>query len=79
LETVMRGYVGKKGEIYVEKRARELVNLRPGDDLVVLVRGDELVIRRVPRLEDILRKRALAVISAEEVERISEEEQGRYK
>ncbi len=79
METVMRGYVGKKGEIYVEKRARELVNLRPGDDLVVLVRGDELVIRRVPRLEDILRKRALAVISAEEVERISEEEQGRYK
>jgi len=75
----MRGYVGKKGEIYVEKRARELVNLRPGDDLVVLVRGDELVIRRVPRLEDILRKRALAVISAEEGERISEEEQGRYK
>lgn len=79
MEAVMRGYVGKKGEIYVEKRARELVNLRPGDDLVVLVRGDELVIRRVPRLEDILRKRALAVISAEEVERISEEEQGRYK
>lgn len=78
MRVVARGYVGKKGEIYIEKRIRELAGLRPGDDLVVFVRDHELVVRRIPRLSDILGKKALAVIDVEEIERISEEEQRRY-
>jgi len=74
----MRGYVGKKGEIYIEKRARELAKLKPGDDLIILIRDDEIVIRRIPKLEDILRKKALAIINAKEIEEASEEGQMNY-
>jgi len=73
-----RGYVGEKGEIYVEKKTRELSGLQQGDDLIVFASEKELVIRKIPKLRDILKKKPLAVISAKEMEEISEEIQKEY-
>ena len=78
LRIVARGYVGKKGEIYIGKKARELLGVKPGDELIVYTRDNELVIRKAPKLEDILRKKPLATISVREIEEISDEEQRKY-
>ena len=74
-----KGYVGKKGEIYIEKRVREIAGLKPGDDLIVSVHRDEIIIKRIPSLNDILSKKPLAIISVEEIEEISREEQKKYE
>jgi len=42
----MIGKVGKKGEIYIPKRGRELANLNPEDEVLIEVRGKELIIRK---------------------------------
>lgn len=78
MKIVARGYVGKKGEIYIEKKARESLSLKPGDELVVYARKNELIIRKAPKLEDILKKKPLAIINAREIEEISEKEQKKY-
>ncbi|MGQ4834201.1 MAG: AbrB/MazE/SpoVT family DNA-binding domain-containing protein [Candidatus Asgardarchaeia archaeon] len=73
-----KGYVGKKEEIYIEKRARKKVGLKPGDRLIVIVRENELVLRKIPNINELLEKKTLAVIDDEEIERISSSVQREY-
>ncbi|RLI85157.1 MAG: hypothetical protein DRP01_06840 [Archaeoglobales archaeon] len=64
------GKVGKKGELYIPKRARELINLRPGDEILVEVREDKLVIRKKPSIIDILMEDSVLKVSVKEIREI---------
>ena len=78
MNLVVKGYVGKKGEIYIEKRGREAAGLKSGDKLIVVVSKNKIEILKVPRLEEILEKKPLAEISDEEIENISQSFQKKY-
>ena len=68
----MIGKIGKKGEIYIPKRVRELVNLNPGDEVLVEVRGEELIIRKKESVIDVLMEEAVSKVSVEELREIRE-------
>jgi len=68
----MIGKIGKKGEIYIPKRVRELANLNPGDEVLVEVRGKELIIRKKESVIDMLMEEAVSKVSVEELREIRE-------
>jgi len=68
----MIGKIGKKGEIYIPKRVRELANLNPGDEVLVEVRGKELIIRKKESVIDVLMEEAVSKVSVEELREIRE-------
>ena len=73
MSIVARGYVGTKGEIYIEKRGREASGLKPRDELLVIISKGKIEIIRIPKLEDILNKTPLVEIDDKEIEIISQE------
>jgi len=68
----MIGKVGKKGEIYIPKRGRELANLNPEDEVLIEVRGKELIIRKKESVIDVLMEEAVSKVSVEELREIRE-------
>ena len=66
------GKVGKKGEIYIPKKIRDLVNLKPGDTILVDVKGKELIIKKKESVVDVLMEEAVLKISVEELRSIRE-------
>jgi len=68
----MIGKVGKKGEIYVPKKVRERVNLNPGDEVLVEVKGRELIIKKKENIVDVLMDEAIAKVSVDEMRSIRE-------
>ncbi len=66
------GKVGKKGEIYIPKKIRDLVNLKPGDTILVDVKGKELIIKKKESIVDVLMEEAVLKISVEELRSIRE-------
>ncbi len=68
----MIGKVGKKGEIYVPKKIRERVNLNPGDEVLVEVKGRELIIKKKENIVDVLMDEAIAKVSVDEMRSIRE-------
>ncbi len=78
MNIVVRGYVGTKGEIYIEKKGREASGLKPRDELLVIISKGKIEIIKIPKLEDILKKRPLVEVDTEEIEVISQEFQREY-
>ncbi len=72
---VFRVKVGKKGEIYTTKEVRELAGIKAPGELLLIVRKGEIVIRRPPSLDELLKKKPVLRISFEETERVVEEMQ----
>ena len=66
--------VGKKGEIYTSKELREKTGIRPGGLVKATVEGRKLIIEPIPGIEDLV-KEAVAELTPEEAERLSEEAQ----
>jgi len=66
--------VGKRGEIYTSKELREKVGIRPGGLVRAVVEGRKLIIEPIPSIEDLL-KEAVAELTPEEAEELSEEAQ----
>jgi len=64
--TTLEVLVGRKGEIYTPKVLRDSLGLEPGDRLLAEVRGDQLILRRPPRVQEVLRRGAKAEITLEE-------------
>ncbi len=62
--------VGKKGEIYISKRIRELLGLKPDSYVVASVREDKLIIQKIPDLKELL-SNYYAEVSWEDVEKLS--------
>ncbi len=68
----MIGKVGKRGEIYVPKKVRELANLNPGDEVLVEVKGRELIIKKKEDIVDVLMDEAIVKVSVDEMRCIRE-------
>lgn len=66
--------VGKKGEIYTTKKAREATGIKPGGFVRAIIEGSRLIIEPLPTLEDLI-KSVVVELTPEEAERISEEAQ----
>ncbi len=64
--------VGKKGEIYTNKKIREKTGITPGGFVKATVKGNRLIIEALPRVEDLIRN-CVMTLSPEEAEKISEE------
>lgn len=66
--------VGKKGEIYTNKKLRKLVGIKEGGFVKAYVRDGKLVIEPIPSVEDIIKK-PLVRLSPEKAEELSIESQ----
>ena len=66
----MIGKVGKKGELYIPKKVRESIDLKPGDEVLVEVRGKELIIRKKRSIVDVLMEEPVSKVSVEELREV---------
>jgi AbrB family looped-hinge helix DNA binding protein len=64
---MIEGKVGKKGELYIPKKVRELINLRPEDGILIEVEENRLIIRKKPSIVDILMEEPVSKVSVEEL------------
>ena len=70
------GIVGKKGELYPPKKIRVALNLQPQNKVrFITTPNGNLLVMKIPTIEEILNKPPLAKISVEEAESISKENQ----
>ncbi|MHA1607368.1 MAG: AbrB/MazE/SpoVT family DNA-binding domain-containing protein [Candidatus Freyarchaeota archaeon] len=46
--------VGKRGEVVLKKAEREAAGIKAGDTVVIFGRPGEVIIRKIPSLEDVL-------------------------
>lgn len=71
-EIVFEGYVGTKGEIYVKKKFRELLDLRPGDIIEFVVKGKVVTLKKRPSARELLKSKK-AKVSLEELMELRKE------
>ncbi len=64
--------VGKKGEVYTNKRIRDKTGIKPGGLVKATIKGRALILEPVPTVEDLLDD-AFIELTPRELERISEE------
>ena len=70
------GIVGKKGELYPPKKIRVALNLQPKNKVRFLTTPNgNLLVMKIPTIEEILKKPSIAKISIDEAETISEQNQ----
>ena len=56
--------------MYIPKKVRESIDLKPGDEVLVEVRGKELIIRKKRSIVDILMEEPVSKVSVEELREI---------
>ncbi|RLI76567.1 AbrB/MazE/SpoVT family DNA-binding domain-containing protein [Archaeoglobales archaeon] len=72
--------IGKKYALYLPKSVVDLLKVREGDRVKISVEGEKMIVEVIRDPIDLaLYGKKFAKISAEEVERISLEEQGKYE
>ena len=72
--------IGKKYALYLPKSVVDLLKIREGDKVKISVEGKKMIVEIIRDPIDLaLHGKKFAKISAEEVERISLEEQGKYE
>ena len=54
------GKIGKKGEVVIKKREREVAGLKPGDTVLMIARPGEVVIKKIYSLEELLKRPPVA-------------------
>ena len=63
------GVVGSKGELFLPKKVREVLGLKPGMKVIYRVEGDKLIVEPIPRLEDVLSRKPVIEITLEEFQK----------
>ena len=71
-ENILR--VGKKGEIYTNKKLREKTGIRPGGYVRAIIKDGKLVIEGLPSIEELLEE-TFVELTPEEAEALSEKAQ----
>ena len=49
--------VGKKGELILKKKERDIANIKPGDKVLIIGMLGEIIIRKVPDIEQLLKRK----------------------
>jgi AbrB family looped-hinge helix DNA binding protein len=71
---IVESKVGSKGELFLTKDIRDLLGLKPGDTIFLEIKNNELVVRRIFDLLELLEKPLLGnPESPEEIEHDLEE------
>ncbi len=72
--------IGKKFALYLPKNVVDLLKIKEGDKVKILVEGEKMIVEVIRDPIDLaLHGKKFAKISAEEVEKISLEEQNKYE
>ena len=69
-EIDLTGYilkVGKKGELYTPKKLRIKLGFAPGNEIIAVVKGDELLLKKRKTIVDLLDEDAVAEVSEKEI------------
>jgi AbrB family looped-hinge helix DNA binding protein len=53
---IVESKVGSKGELFLTKDIRDLLGLKPGDTIFLEIKNNELTVRRIPDLLELLEK-----------------------
>ena len=61
--------VGKKGELYTPKKMRIKMHMKPGNEFIAVVKGDELLLKKRKTISDILEESAVADVSRTEMKK----------
>jgi len=61
--------IGKKGELYPPKKLRSKIGLYPGSELIAVVEGEEIILRKRKTIISLLEEEAIATISEKEVKK----------
>ena len=64
---VEEGIVGKKGEIYIKKKVRELLGLKPGDKIEIIITDKGAIIRKKKTPLDLLKEKKVKLSIEEEL------------
>lgn len=61
--------VGKKGELYTPKKLRLKTGLDPGSELVAIVKGLDILLRKRKTVINVLEENAIASVSEKEMKK----------
>jgi AbrB family looped-hinge helix DNA binding protein len=66
LDLLQKSKIGSKGEIFPPKEIRERLGLYPGTEIDLKVEDSKLIVRVIPKVNDLLKQPPLVEISLEE-------------
>ncbi len=61
--------VGSKGELFIPKKIRDMLGLKPHMKVIYRVEGDRLMIEIIPSIEEVLKESSEVEISLDEFHR----------
>lgn len=67
------GKVGKKGELYMPEELRAEIGLNPGDDFLVTVGMEGLIVKKGKKISDLLMEEPIAKVTGKEMGEIRKE------
>ena len=62
----IEGKVGSKGELFVPKKIREKLGLKPGKKVIFIIKDDKLIVEPIKSIEELLEKKPKIVIDLKE-------------
>ncbi len=62
----VEGKVGSKGELFVPKKIREKLGLKPGKKVIFSVKKDKLIVEPIKSIEELLEKKPKIIIDSKE-------------
>lgn len=69
---IEKGTIGSKGELFLPKRMRAKLGLKPNSEVLYRIEGDRLIVEPIPSLEEALGSEPLVRIRLEDFERFRE-------
>lgn len=67
------GKVGKKGELYMPGELRAKIGLNPGDNFLVTVEREGLIIKKRKKVSDLLMEEPVAKVRGKEMREVRKE------
>jgi bifunctional DNA-binding transcriptional regulator/antitoxin component of YhaV-PrlF toxin-antitoxin module len=67
------GKVGKKGELYMPEELRAEIGLNPGDDFLVTIGMEGLIVKKGKKISDLLMEEPIAKVTGKEMGEIRKE------
>lgn len=70
---IAEGKVGSKGELFIPKKIREKLGLKPGKKVKYKIEEERLIVEPIESIEDILKKEPKITIDIEEFHKFRKE------
>ena len=70
---IVLGRVGSKGELFIPKRIRDMLSIKPNMRVIYRVEGDRLIIEFIPIIEELLELSPEVEVTLEEFHKFRRE------